>query len=87
MIQGTLLGGLSLHAGKVAVLPSFLLMSDVALGFERAQHGQHRGIGELVAQALLHVADHRGAIIPEHLHDIRFTVREGYFHYASLLKY
>src|SRR5437879_1063166 len=30
-------------------------MSAGALGFEGAQHGQHRSIGELVAQALLHV--------------------------------
>src|SRR5580658_5341012 len=80
MLKRTLLGHLPLHCGTVTVLTSLLLMPHVALGFERAQHRQYRGVGELIAQSLLHVADDGRSVVPEHLHDVRFAVCKGDLH-------
>ena len=53
---------------------AFLLVLHVALLLERAQDGQHRGVGELVVELVLHLVDHRGAVIPQHLHDVGFAI-------------
>src|SRR6202000_2199554 len=82
MLKGVLACRLLFYAGKVAMSAAFLVMPYVPFRLERAQHGQYGGIGKRVAQSLAHLGNNGGAVIPQHLHDVRLAVGKRDFHGA-----
>src|SRR5947209_1437588 len=73
-------GGCPRHQWRVTVGFSFLSMADVALRFESAQHGQHRGVGEVLVECLADFGDGGGSLIPQDRHYIKLTFSERYVH-------
>ena len=68
----------------VAVRPPLLLVPDVALLLQRAEDGEHGGVGEVVGEPLAHLG-HRGRpVLPEHGHHVELPIREADLHPASV---
>ncbi len=72
-LDGALLGIGALDERAIAMRAAFLGMPDMALGFERAEVGQHGGVGELVVELRLHVSDGGRAVVPQHFHQLGFA--------------
>jgi hypothetical protein len=74
VLQGALARGGFLHRRRVPVHAAFLLVLHVTLLLERAQDGQHGGVGELVVELVLDLVDHGGTPVPEDPHDVGFAI-------------
>jgi hypothetical protein len=74
VLKGALARGGFLHRRRVPVHAAFLFVLHVALLFERAQDGQHRGVGERVVELVLDLVHDRRAAIPQDPHDVGFAI-------------
>src|SRR5439155_16574924 len=81
--EGAPPGSMLCYARRVTVRAPFDGVSHIALALQRAEHCEHGGIRELVAQRIPDFGDGTAPSLPENRHHVQFTIGKRDLHGVS----